>query len=227
MRSYLDWNDALAAHFFSPGKSGQPVHLYINEELISELGRPVGSGVPDFISAVKRGPPWVTRDSLGQRALQALEGWRDRRRTYPPYIAYLCTFVLAAGLEGGFAQNSYYPRLRHLLQLPGEGSIPSFHRMYELWEDLEQWSIFDKGGELGVFKARVVGGWIHVGYPIAQIVLSEGEQRALPGIFSSAALDPTSLPPTGELARLLRLHGGERLRARTLRLLLTLRTNLR
>jgi hypothetical protein len=219
MGSYLEWNDALAAHFFRPGKAGQPVNLYTNEELISELGRPIGSGVSDFVSAVKQGPPWATRDGLGQRAIQALEGWRDRGLRYPPYIAYLCMFVLAAGLEGDFAQHSYYPRLRQLLQLPGEGSIPSFHRMYELWEDLDQWAVFDKGGDLGVFKARVLGGWIHVGYPIAQIVLSEGEQRALPEIFSRAALDPTSLPPAGELARMLRAHGAGRLRARTLRLL--------
>ena len=66
MSSYLKWNDTLAAYFFNPSRAGQPVYLYTNEEIINDLGHPFGSRVPDFVSAVKQGPPWVTRDGLGQ-----------------------------------------------------------------------------------------------------------------------------------------------------------------
>lgn len=215
MSSYLKWNETLTAYFFNSGRAGQPVHLEVSEDLISRLYRSFGAHDLRFVEAVKQGPPWATREGFCQRALQASESWRARDLDYPPYVAYLCLFVLAAGLGGEFAPHAYYPRLRRLLRLPDGGMLPSFDRMFELWEDLEQWSILDRGGEVGLFKAQIAGEWAHVGYPIAQTVLSEPERKALPAIFAEAAVDPTSTPPAAELARLLRLHDGGRLRART------------
>ncbi len=219
MSTYLQWNDTLASHFFNPEMANRAVYLYVTDELISDIGRPLGADLPVFIAAVKEGPPWATREGLSQRAIQAYEGWRARSLAYPPYIAYLCLFVLAAGVEGDFAPHAYYPRLRYLLGLPVGSMVAGFDRMFELWEDLEQWSLIDQQGSVGVFKARVVGEWIHVGYPIAQTILSETEMTALPRIFWLGGLDPTSLPPLPELARVLRLHGEPYLRPRTRHLL--------
>ena len=214
--TYLPWNDALAHHFFRPELAGQPVWLYVTDDLIQQLGAETGGGgVTDFVAAVKAGPPWSTAGGLCQRALQACEGWRDQGLDYPPYIAYLSLFVLAAGLEGDFARHAYYPRLRALLREGGEGELPSFARMLELWDDLESWSAQDRNGDLGLFEARIVGGHIHVGLPIAQTILSEDERQALPRMFAEAGLDPTSPPPDDELTRMLRSQGGTVLRPRT------------
>ena len=131
--NYLDWNDRLAAHFFNAEMAGRSVYLYANNELIAEIG----GSVKDFVSTVKQGPPWVGPGELCQRALQALRGWRDRSLPFPPYIGYLCLFVLAAGEEGDFAPHAYYPRLRRILDYPDSGMLPSFNRMLELWDDLE------------------------------------------------------------------------------------------
>jgi hypothetical protein len=202
--------------------AGRTVYLYVNEELIVELGQPWGVGVPEFISAVKEGPPWATREGICQKANQGFEGWRTRALLYPPYLAYLGLFVMAAGTEGDFAAHAYYPRLRHILGYPDGNMLPSFDRMLDLWADLEQWSTGDKCGELGIFNIRFFyGGWIHVGLPVAQSILTEAERKSLPLIFSHAAVDPTSLPPSMELARALRDHGAGHLRQRTLRLLMT------
>src|SRR5262245_32758815 len=92
---YLEWNDRLASHFFNPEMAGRPVYLFVNNELISEIGASFTIPPGDFISAVKEGPAWVTREGICQRALQSLEGWRGRNLPFPPYIAYLCLFVLA------------------------------------------------------------------------------------------------------------------------------------
>ncbi len=224
MSSYLDWNDGLAQHFFRPEVAGQSVWLYVTDDLIAQLGNRIGGGVAEFVDAVKTGPEWVTARGLCQRALQTAEGWRDRElRYYPPYIGYLGLFVLAAGLEGDFAPHAYYPRLRTLLGDASSDALPSFDRMLELWDDLERWSAHDRSGEFGLFEARIVGGHIHVGLPIAQTILSEHERGALPQMFAEAGLDPTSPPPDDELARILRAQGGNVLRPRTRELVRTRR----
>ena len=163
----------------------------------------------------------VTREGLCQQALQSFEQWRTRDLPYPPYVVYLCLFVLAAGVEGDFAPHAYYPRLRHLLDYKAGSTLPSFDRMLPLWDDLAQWSTQDRAGELGIFEARIAGGWVHVGLPLAQTILTEHERNALVRIFSRSALDPTSPPADAELAALLRQRGTGHLRPRTLELLAT------
>ena len=92
--------------------------------------------------------------------------------------------------------------------------------MRGLWEDLEDWSAHDQQGALGVFQARSIGGYIHVGYPLSQALLVERERRDLPRIFSDAGLDPAVDYPTDELARTLRRPIARQImRAKTFRLL--------
>jgi hypothetical protein len=218
--TYLEWNDALAARIFRPEMSGRQVFLFVNDDLIEEIG---GEGsVPDFVGCVEQGPPWVGPDlGLCQKAVHSLEGWRERECDFPPYVGYLGLFVLAVGMQGGFAAHAYYPRLRTLLGWPDveSGAPASFDRMLRLWEDLEVWSNQDMAGTLGVFSIRIAGEWIHVGLPKAQAVLTEHERRALPAIFSAAMLDPTAPPSDPELVRALRRHGANELRQPTLDLL--------
>lgn len=208
------WNDALAARFFNPERADKPVYLYVTESLIEAVGGPMG-GVGEFVDAMTDGPDWHTRPGLCQKALQAYRGWRQRQLAYPPYIGYLCLFSLAAGLEGEFAVHSYYPRLRQLLKLPGEGPLPSFDEMLTLWGDLEGWSTRDMSGALGVFTTRWAGEWIHVGLPVAQSILTETERNALPEIFARAGLDPTAPPPHQLIARRIAAHSADRFRRRT------------
>ncbi|MCC3405982.1 MAG: hypothetical protein JGK17_10395 [Microcoleus sp. PH2017_10_PVI_O_A] len=217
---YLTWNNSIAFHFFKPEMAGSTVHLYVTEKLITDIGQESGADFSDFIAAIKTGPPGVTRQGLCVKALQSRDNWQQRELDYPPYIAYLALFVLAAGIEGTFAAHSYYPRLRTLLgEEPTTGQYPSFNRMSELWEDLEKWSDRDKSGELGIFNSTSIGKRNHIGLPLAQTLLTEEERRALPAIFAAADLDPTSPPAEEAIARLLAKHGRKQLRKRTLDLL--------
>ena len=213
---YLQWNDALAARFFCAEAEGQAVYLYVTDQVIKDVGRSLGGGLKEFIEAVRVGPVGATRAGFCQKALQVTEGWRSRGYRYPPYIAYLSLFVLAGGQEGDFDPRSYYPRLWSLLGEPESGTPPSFDRMLELWDDLERWSVQDRNGELGIFEARIVGGKIHIGLPLAQTLLTEAERRVLPRIFADAHLDPGSLPSERELRRALALYGSPWLTRRTM-----------
>ena len=211
--NFLEWNDAITTHFFRPEASGRTVYLYVTEDLIEHIG---GAGtVHEFVAVMKGGPTWSTRQGLCQRALQSLEGWRNRSLEYPPYVGYLALFVLAAGIEGEFAPHAYYPRLRTLLGEPATmGIYPSFGRMLELWSDLEQWLNHERRGTLGVLRTDIAGAWLHVGLPIAQSILTESERQHLHRIFDDAGLDPEFPPGDLELARLVHAadHG---LRTRT------------
>ncbi|MEX2206032.1 MAG: hypothetical protein WEF50_07360 [Myxococcota bacterium] len=88
--------------------------------------------------------------------------------------------------------------------------------MLDLWDDLERWTMQDEAGRLGTFEARIVGGWIHVGLPLAQTILTDQERRALPGLFLGAGMDPTASPTSADFRRALLNHGSGRLRGRTL-----------
>ena len=216
--AFLRWNDRIAGHFFKAEVAGQPVVLFVNESVLQEVGEQFGSGPEDFVQAVRAGPPWLSgySEALCRKALYTMQGWRRRDLPFPPYIAYLALFVYAAGVSGDFPEYAYYPRLRNLLDLPHGSTLPGFDRMLELWDDLEQWSVVDKRGELGLFEARITGKWIHVGVPLAQTVLSAEERELLPGIFAEANLDPEAIPTNIELAQTLRRFGASLLRRRTL-----------
>src|SRR5436309_11377600 len=114
---YLNWNDAIAERFFTPDMKNRRVYLYVTAEVIRGIGKTVNLGVPDFIATVKRGPSWASDGNICERAEQSMAGWRGRKLRYPPYVAYLAFFVLAAGAGRGkeFAGHAYYPRLRKLL----------------------------------------------------------------------------------------------------------------
>lgn len=218
--NYLQWNDLIVKHFFKEAKAGREVLLYVNDEIIDSIGEPYGIGVDDFIESVKKGPDWTTHTGFCQKALQACEAWRDRGFEYPPYVSYLAFFVLAAVTETDYAPHSYYPRFwKRLGESQDSGRPPSFDYMITLWDDLEKWSREDKHEELGRFVARIRGGYMHVGLPRSQTVLSEHERKLLLKLFYETGLDPTDTPSPTVIPKMLKCYGQDILENRTLKLL--------
>lgn len=80
---YLSWNDEIGAKFFTPDAKGRRVYLYVTSELIREIGKPSNVGFADFLSALRKGPDWVSHGNVCERAYQASSSWRKRRLRYP------------------------------------------------------------------------------------------------------------------------------------------------
>jgi len=215
--TYEIWNDRLGGSFFSPAHAGTRVYLYVTPEKLDAIAENNG-GLADFIAAIKTGPAGYP-GTICEKAVAVKRAWRDRRTSYPPYLASLCFFSLAADHEGNWPAHAYYPRLWHLLGDADYGMPQGFEFMRRLWLDLEVWSVADREGSLGVFKAQTAGRRVNVGLPIAQSILSEEERRRLPELFEAADLEPGATLSSGALAAALAGHSASRLRRRTQQLL--------
>ena len=175
------WNDALASRFFNEEMAGRNVHLYVNQDLIKDVEQGLPEAV-DFRSSVAGYPQAAnfSGERICYRACWEFRRWKTRKTEFPPYIGYLCFFVLASGTDGDFAPHAYYPRLWALMEYRKRiGPVPRFNHMWELWDDLENWSVFDKQGELGIFQSRSIGGYVHVGYPLSQTILVERDRAGI------------------------------------------------
>lgn len=223
---YIEWNYSIAKHFFNETKVSREVFLYVNDELINSLGRKSKCGVDDFIESIKSGPDWIDGVDICGDAIQTFKEWRKKKYEYPPYIAYLAFFVLAAVTETDFASHSYYPGLWKRMGIDQNlGAPANFYKMQDLWHDLEIWSREDKKEELGRFVVRIRGGYSHVGIPWSQTLLSERECRYLPNFFDRVELDPTDAPSPEVLCKLLRINGGDILSTRTQKLFYNMEIN--
>lgn len=203
---YYEWNTAIARYFFNVGMGGKEVLLFVNEEKINALGSSRGATVKDFIDALKEDAA-SANNILCKRALKLYYNWRKNNSEYPPYIAFLALFVLAATTQGDFNEKAYYPRYWKLIGTPGEGAPAFFYDTADLWEDLEKWSREDKREELGRFKARIRGNWRYVGRPLSQTLLSDEERKALPDIFFNCGFDPSNIPSDDIIKSGLIRHG--------------------
>ena len=206
--TYLEWNDQIAKHFFNSKKSGIRVWFSVEQELIDDIAQKKGVNFDGFIEAVKKGPDWVYRNQqkICIKAYDAFKKW-DRRSEYPPYIAYLALFVLAVnhGNSEDFFENAYYGRLKTMLkEKPVMGQYPSFQKMWELWIDLEKWSLEDKKGELGEFHFDIYGKNNHVGIPYYQVVLKTEDKQNLSDIFWKMGWDSDSNPTEMEILKALK-----------------------
>ena len=215
--AYQQWNDSLAERLFNPERAGQNVYLNITNDLIEEIESSMPGAGP-FLDAVVGRSARYSAEGVCRRALHAFRYWRYRRDGLPPYIAYLSLFVLASDIDGEFAPHAYYPRLWQIVGEQRIGPVPSFNLMWQLWDDLEDWTVRDMQGELGIFQSRSVGGNLHIGYPLSQSILAGQDRRALPQVFSNAGLDPATIHVADELAMALRSTTARRLmRARAVR----------
>jgi hypothetical protein len=202
---YLEWNDAIASYFFREDMANRRVFLAVTVDVIQEIGQTHSVGMADFLKSLRIGPPW-TRDEADVccKALLAKSKWRERNLPYPPYIAYLAVFVLAADHSDEYAANAYYEPLEILLSAPVNRKF--FADTYMLWLDLQKWSREDKAGELGICRYSLprASHYVNVGLPRSQTLFLSAERNALPHFFSDNHLDPTSLPSETSLLRALR-----------------------
>lgn len=219
---YLKWNDLICERFFHEECEGRRVYLSVSRSTIDKIADENDTTYSDFINAIKDGPPWANGSGICLRAISTFNDWRSKPLVFPPYIGYLAIFVLAAEVDVNYSARAYYPRLRQLLgEQPETGQYPHFDRMQDLWHDLEEWTIYDMDGNLGIYRATHSLGWVHVGFPLSQALLTAHERARMPEIFAMAGFDPSSPPADGVIVSTVAHLGRDLLRKITLDTLLS------
>jgi hypothetical protein len=201
------WNSALRAWFYRPDLAGRGAYLAVDEEILTA------------IAAEKRVPAVDATQSLceavryrvsSQEPLRAWTAEAARWRGFgghsdPPFLGILAVTVLAATIEDGVTDRSYYRRLNDLLHLPGN-SMPRYfdNDVQQLWTYLNEWLDDTWHGELGTSTATNIGGQANVGWAQSQILLRPGDRAKLPLFFSELGLSPGQIVDGDLLVRRLR-----------------------
>lgn len=217
--TYPQWNEKLVNAIFSDGCAGKQVSLCLSKTEIESIGEADGADFADFVRAIEAGVRGGREKpaELCARPLDALRGWD--KTSLPPFVAYLVFFIYAAGLDGDFASNDYYRRLRSLVSASTKVRN-GFESDLINWmcESLEKWANVEKRGELGTFRYFVYGSHRHVGPLLAQTVLSQQDREVLPWVWEQSGFDPASPPHEGELLSAFQ-QARPHLRARTQKIL--------
>ena len=204
---YLRWNEKIAKHFFNPNNHDKRIWFSVKKELIEQIANDNNTNFQSFMDAIKNGPlNGASKNKVCSQAYEVFLKWKEERNDeYPPYIAYLALFVLAANHEDDeFSNEAYYPRLYKILnEEPSRGSYPSFDKMMDLWADLQDWTQDDKKNEWGEFYCDIYGNKVHVGILYYQVVLTKEDQDNLPKIFSEEGWDSDSTPTGQEILKAL------------------------
>jgi hypothetical protein len=230
--SYDAWNDVIHDWFFTGRFAQQPVYLDLETDVLRELADRVGPTDVDPTAALlaaltANADPAGALVEAVTRTLN-LDGdltqlfYEHYRRTIqweygkgdslPPFLALLAFFSLVAermAHDGGFSSSNYYGRLCEILALDGrEGptkqQVVRGYMDYAspLWRALNRW-IEAGDGVRGKPTAYAFDFRVHVGLPISQALVREGDRRALLHLFLTYRLQPGQVISRSDMTRLI------------------------
>lgn len=218
-RSYRAWNDAIATEFFSGRFGGRPVYLDLEEEVLRRIGESVGIAADreaeaEFIAAVDRTlliDDWggVFRDHAEAVLAFELFGEGD----WPPQIGLLAFQSLVAEKmrsEGDLRASNYYGRFLELLgRDPSDSNLRQklanafSNESDNLWIALNKW-IGEEPDVRGLATAFAFDSRIHIGLPMSQALVREGDRAVLHEMFDELDLDAGQTIASEDMERLLR-----------------------
>lgn len=221
LNQFEAWNLRLLQNFFPAGSSGGEVFLGATPEELDRIGVDLG-GDAGFLKAVREGPSWPLPAKFEDRVRLLVEqrtrtarrgpsyvdprqldpGYHPRgqvERSAPTYLPYLAALARAAAASGG---DGYYARLRADLALPANWSAQNMGRIVHAWEDLQAWTRATEGA-FGTFNVRRLGGFVHVGLPKSQVILTSGDIPAIHALFRSLGIEAGTPLSQAQRARML------------------------
>lgn len=189
---YLDWNKAFLNHFFKEKNGHKEVILYVDNDLINEIGDKNKLGnYSDFIKVVlidTEGKRFIydkivlgnKRNVEVNRSLQkSIDDFPNllkdiKSRNY--HLIYFNYIIFYISIYVNYEGSSFYGFLNKVINkyLNETKKITSLNGLNDLFENLEQWSLKNK---LGFFRARRIGRLTYKGLLNYQVVLKPEEHQ--------------------------------------------------
>ena len=197
---YLEWNTALADHFFGGASAHRPVYLDVEDYVLASIGQRLDAGgTPDFSEAVAATLQWG-RGRVFERHHAAYVQWQEGGGgSPPPTIGLLCFFTVAAEqmhTDGRLASHNYFGRLCAIVGIDtaDERAKEKLKRDYRaqapgFWSGLNRW-LLAAGGSYGLPTAYSFDRRIHVGMPISQALVRAADRVHLRDMFRAHGMRP-------------------------------------
>ena len=203
---YEDWNKAICDQYMAGRHRSQPLYLDMDEDALARVARKAVGHVPNprtaFISAVKQ----TLNLRLGtakvfQSHVDRLAQWEQTDRSeHPPFVGLLAFFTLIAESminDERFKATNYYGRLAEALQVGSDKQIKNKvdrhfrSQSHIFWNALNK-TLIDSGERIGIPTAFAFDSRVHVGIPISQALIREGDRQRFPDLFTHYRLAPGS-----------------------------------
>lgn len=218
---FTTWNLRLLKSFFTEASEDREVFLRVDQDVLDEIGQDIG-GDAGFISAVRAGPRSCKRSESFVARNLALVTQRERIeflriagpyepekfskinhsgyvdpgqldpsyqwKAAPAYLPYLAMLVRIARVD---ASGGFHSNLRETLCLQEPFGSNQLAQLEAVWKDLEKWTA-NQNGKFGIFRLRRLGGYVHIGVPLAQSILKPADIKCMPTVFRGAGIRPDS-----------------------------------
>ena len=203
--TYADWTKRLCEHFFRRERSGLPVTLFVDNDVLGALeGSGDGDRAVASLTAAVRSR--LTPDSYARRFHRIDDEctkWKvDGAHGCPPSLPLLAVAVLAGthmAREAGIAPNNYWKRFDDLLGL-GRGDRKGITEVLPgLWDQLTWWLDTRHNGELGRSTIQEDSWWTIIGYALSQALFRESDRQHLTEFFYRIGLAPAEEVSPSEL----------------------------
>ncbi len=197
--SYIKWNKTLTDYFFNENNKNKEVILYADKTLIEALGSQNNLGnYDDFIKSIlidfnSRCKLYddiiLSPKRLGNDRVKINKELSNKIKEFPNHLSNkignfdLVYFNYVIFYITVFVENtekkSFYNKLNEIIDnyIPDDNNTLPLNGLDLIFNKIEEWTLKNKNGKLGIFRARRLGNLAYLGLLKYQVVLTPSENR--------------------------------------------------
>lgn len=197
--SYQKWNKALTNHFFNENNINKEVILYADKNLIFKIGEKSNLGnyddfikciLVDFNSRCNLYDDIIANPRrLGNDRVAINKELSNKIKEFPNHLSnktgkfdlvyfnyiifYITVFV------DNTEDRSFYNCLNQIINsvIPKDNNTSPLNGLDLIFDKIEEWTLKNKSGKLGIFRARRLGNLAYLGLLKYQVVLKPNENK--------------------------------------------------